>query len=278
MARPLRLELPGGVYHITARGNERKLIYRDDIDRTRFQEVLAQVLSRFHWLCLAYCQMGNHYHLLVETPLPNLSRGMRQLNGVYAQQFNRRHNRVGHLTQGRYGAILVEQGEHLLSTVRYIVRNPVRAGLCAAPEDWHWSSYRATLGLEPLGLVAIDALLEQLAETRSQARERLRAFVDEPGDRPLDPAGVILGDEPFQRNHTDDLYPAPEIPRDHWQPVRPPLEQILHGRPRNEAIAAAYRTHGYHMNEIAQVLGCHYATISRRLRTYETQTMSERKT
>src|SRR3972149_1510166 len=118
-----------------ARGNERRSIFRDDADRLAFLDVLARVLDRFGWLCLAYCLMGNHYHLLVETPRPNLARGMRQLNGVYAQRFNRRHNRVGHLTQGRYGAVLVEGDEHLLTVASYLVRNPVRAKLCAHAEE-----------------------------------------------------------------------------------------------------------------------------------------------
>jgi len=126
MARPLRLEFPGGIYHVTARGNERRWIFRDDADRLAFLDVLARVLDRFGWLCLAYCLMGNHYHLLVETPRPNLARGMRQLNGVYAQRFNRRHNRVGHLTQGRYGAVLVEGVVQLVIDELLEARLPLR--------------------------------------------------------------------------------------------------------------------------------------------------------
>src|SRR3989304_3223061 len=146
MARPPRPQFPDGIYHVSARGNERAPIYRDDGDRRRFLELLAHVRERYRWRILAYCLMTNHYHLLVQTPEPNLARGMRQLNGAYAQWFNRRHRRVGHLFQGRYGARLVQADEHLLAALRYIVRNPVRAGLCRDPGGGGWSTHRAAAG------------------------------------------------------------------------------------------------------------------------------------
>ena len=126
MARPLRIEYPGAVYHVTSRGNARKKIFLDDIDRDEFLATLGWVVERFGWGCHAYCLMDNHFHLLIETPKPNLSLGMRQLNGVYTQRFNRRHKRVGHLFQGRFKAILVERDSYLLELARYIVLNPVR--------------------------------------------------------------------------------------------------------------------------------------------------------
>jgi REP element-mobilizing transposase RayT len=109
MARPLRLEFPGAVYHVTSRGNARQDIVADDRDRMQWQAMLAQVVDRYRWLCHAYCLMDNHYHLLIETPRANLSLGMRQLNGRYTQAYNRRHHRVGHLLQGRFRSILVEK-------------------------------------------------------------------------------------------------------------------------------------------------------------------------
>jgi len=150
MARPLRLEFAGALYHVTARGNERRAIFLGnlDTDRTVFLDALAQTAERFNWVCHAYCLMTNHYHLLIETPDANLSKGMRQLNGVYTQHVNRSHRRVGHLFQGRYKGILVEKEAYLLGLARYVVLNPVRAGVVAAPEDWGWSSYRATAGFE----------------------------------------------------------------------------------------------------------------------------------
>ena len=126
MARPLRLEFPGAIYHLTSRGNARQKVFFTAGDRESFLNTLAGVVSRYHWICHAYCLMANHYHLLVETPKGNLSIGMRQLNGIYTQSFNRRHNRVGHLFQGRFKAIVVERDSHLLELCRYIVLNPAR--------------------------------------------------------------------------------------------------------------------------------------------------------
>lgn len=270
MARPLRLEVAGGTYHITARGNERKPIYRDDTDRRTFLGTLGQVIARFDWRCLGYCLMGNHYHLLAETPQPNLARGMRHLNGVYAQRFNRRHRRSGHLMQGRYGAVLIERGEHLFSAVRYVVRNPVRAGLCTRPQDWPWSSYRGMVGLEPPGLLAVDLVLELFGETHTIAREQLRAFVEdasELGESP--PSGAVAGSDAFVHTVATGLRVSPEVPRRDWQMLRPSLGGLLLTHSRDEAIALAYRHYGYRMHEIADALGCHYATVSRRLRAFE---------
>ena len=118
MSRPLRLQYAGAVYHLTSRGNARQPVFGDDSDRQLFLALFSQVVTRHRWLCHAHCLMDNHYHLLVETPHPNLSTGMRQLNGMYTQAFTRRHDRVGHLFQGRYKAILVEKEAHLLELCR----------------------------------------------------------------------------------------------------------------------------------------------------------------
>jgi len=134
MARPLRIEFPGAVYHVTSRGNERKAIFRDDQDHKIFLDTLADVTLRYNWLCHAYCLMDNHYHLLIDTPDGNLSIGMRQLNGIYTQRFNKRYSRVGHLFQGRFKAVLVQKDSHLLEACRYVVLNPVRAGCRGYPE------------------------------------------------------------------------------------------------------------------------------------------------
>jgi REP element-mobilizing transposase RayT len=119
----------------------------NDADRGRWLSVFAEICDRFNWVCYSYCLMDNHYHLFIETPEGNLSQGMRQLNGVYTQRFNRFHNRVGHLYQGRYKAILVQKEAYLLELSRYIVLNPVRARMVNAPQEWPWSNYRATIGL-----------------------------------------------------------------------------------------------------------------------------------
>ena len=131
MARPLRLEFPDALYHVTSRGDRREDNYYADADHQAWLAVLGQVCQRFNWVVYAYCLMSNHYHLLVQTPEGNLSAGMRQLNGVYTQQINRVHGHVGHLFQGRFKAVLVDQESYLLELARYVVLNPVRAGMVA---------------------------------------------------------------------------------------------------------------------------------------------------
>ena len=134
MSHPIRIEFPDALYHVTARGDRREDIFDDDQDRQTFLATLEQVINQFNWTCYAWCLMDNHYHLLIQTPDGNLSKGMRQLNGVYTQASNRRHRRVGHLFQGRFKAILVDRDAYLLELARYVVLNPVRAGMVKKPE------------------------------------------------------------------------------------------------------------------------------------------------
>lgn len=136
MARPLRIEFPGALYHVTSRGNAQENIYRDDNDRVEFISLLNKSCKRFDWYCHAYCLMSNHYHLLIETGNPNLSKGMKYLNGLYTQIYNRTHNRVGHVYQGRFKSILVQKETYLLELSRYIVLNPVRARMVRSVKDW----------------------------------------------------------------------------------------------------------------------------------------------
>src|SRR3954465_14116608 len=146
MPRKRRLDLPGLVHHASVRGVDGELIFRDDEDRIGYRAMLAATVSRQGWLCLAYCGMGTHVHLLVETPEPNFSDGMRWLHGHYGRCFNKQHDRDGHLFQGRFHDEPVLTEAHLVTVVGYIAANPVEAGLCRAPEDWPWSSYRAVMG------------------------------------------------------------------------------------------------------------------------------------
>ena len=178
MPRPPRVQFPGALYHVTARGVARQRVFRDDADRELLLYRLAETVVRFRWLCHAYCLMGTHWHLLVETPAANLAAGMQRLNGIYAQAFNRRWARPGHLFQGRYHAVLVEKEPHLLEVARYVVLNPVRAGLCRAPEAWPWSSYPATAGLvAPPSFLAVDELLGGLLGGYGDAQALYREFV-----------------------------------------------------------------------------------------------------
>jgi REP element-mobilizing transposase RayT len=272
MARPLRIEYPGAVYHVTARGNARQPIFRDDQDRERFLGTLDHVMARYGWRCHAYCLMTNHYHLLIETPNPTLARGMRQLNGIYTQAFNGRHRRVGHLFQGRYHAVVVEKEAHLLELCRYVVLNPVRVKACRTAGEWRWSSYRATAGLSGApGFLMIDWVLAQFGQRRGQAQERYRAFVREGlGRQPWEElrGQIYLGSEDFIARLTSKIARQQEVPRVQRQPMRPRLEEILHRR-GDRGIAVAYRQYGYRLREIADYLGVHYATVSRRLRRVE---------
>lgn len=215
---------------MTARGNGRQAIHLDRDDRLGFLALLQQCVNRFGWLVHTHCLMGNHFHLLIETPLANLARGMRQLNGVYAQTFNRRHGTVGHLFQARYGARLVQRERHGLAVVRYIVRNPVRAGLCEHPGEWPWSSYNATAGHEHAPeFLTTDWVLGQLGSSLGAARERFRRFVLDGPE--LDPAIADLyqGDPAFAEEHAP-ARPIPEIPRRRTMPVRPAARPAHRGR------------------------------------------------
>ncbi len=274
MARPLRLEFPHAVYHVTSRGNARQKIVRGDSDRQAFLSALAQVVDRFDWRCYAYCLMDNHYHLLIETPKPNLSLGMRQLNGPYTQAFNRRHRRVGHLFQGRFKAILVEKEAYLLELCRYVVLNPVRAKLVRHPKRWKWSSYRATAGQATVPeFLTVDWVWEQFGVRRPTAQQRYQDFVrmgmgDESPWEELR-GQMYLGSDTFVARHQ----PArliKEISRRQTLAYRPSLKELFARKgSRGSHIAKAYRQYGYRLREMAEHLGVHYSTVSRHLRHAE---------
>jgi REP element-mobilizing transposase RayT len=149
MARPPRLQLADGIYHVTSRGVQKLPVFRDDEDRQSFLDILGVVVAKYAWTCLEYCEMTNHFHLLVQTPEPNIAAGMRLLNGLYARTFNEKHGLCGHLFESRYGSELIETEEQLVAAVLYIAYNPVVAGLCDDPADWLWSSTAASIGLRP---------------------------------------------------------------------------------------------------------------------------------
>ncbi|HSP35567.1 MAG TPA: transposase [Thermoanaerobaculia bacterium] len=181
MSRQLRLEFPGSLWHITHRGNERRPIFADDDDRARFVEFLGKTVERFRWILTSYSLMPNHYHLTAElTDEETLSRGIQWLDGSYAHSFNWRHDRVGHVYQGRFRSILVEQETHALEVLRYVVLNPVRANIVSRPEDYVWSSHRAVLGADPApAWLAVDRILAQFADEPELARACYRRFVEE---------------------------------------------------------------------------------------------------
>ena len=271
MARPLRIEFPGALYHVTARGNARAPIYHFDADRLLFLDVLGSVVEEHRWLCHSYCLMPNHYHILLETPEANLSRGMRQLNGLYSQQFNRRHDRVGHVFQGRFKGILVEKESHLLELARYVVLNPVRAKIVRAAEAYRWSSLRGTLGLTPPPpWLTVHALLESFGSPG-----RFLEFVREGigASSPwADLRGVLLGSEAFADRmgpRMNEKVQEKEIPRRERFAHRQPLEHVLspqvvaNRKLRNKRIREACRALGYTYSEVGRHLELHCGTVSR---------------
>jgi REP element-mobilizing transposase RayT len=276
MSRPLRIQYAGAVYHITSRGNARKAIFKDDRDRKVFLNIVEEVKDRYHWLCHAYCLMNNHYHLVIETQDGNLSKGMRQLNGVYTIRFNKRHNTVGHVFQGRYKAILVQKETHLLEVCRYVVLNPVRAKVVESPNQWRWSSYRGMAGLEkPHPCITTEWLLGQFASGRRKAERRYREFVHDGINKRIiwdDVKGQsILGEEDFVDQLIDYVRgyeEVKEIPKGQRYVNRPSLGDIFKDAKRergkrNREIADAVDRWGYSQKEVADHLGLHYSTISR---------------
>jgi len=273
MARSRRIEYPGAVYHVTSRGNAKRNVFLDNKDRLRFLEILKQVVDRFNWLCHAYCLMTNHYHLLIETIDPTLSRGMRQLNGVYTQAFNRHHRQVGHLFQGRFKAIVVEKEEYLLELARYVVLNPVRAHMVQTAKDYRWSSCRATAGLaKKPQLLTTDWLLEQFTFSRSRAKRAYRRFVSQGANAsPWEQirGQIYLGCDSFIDNLPQADDSLVEVPREQRLVNRPSLLELLTPDQNFGTIYRAYRDYGYTQREIAQHLRVHYVTISRRMKRWE---------
>jgi len=179
MPRPPRLQAHGATYHVTTRGNRKQEIFTDTRDRLRFLQILEQVVELLGWRCHTHCLMTNHYHLLVQTPEPDISRGMHRLNGVYAKWFNWRHDYLGHLFERRFHDELVEGHAHLLELTRYIVLNPVRAGLVRTARDWRWSSYNATVGKQPQpAFLTTSWVLSLFSEDPNRARELYAEFVE----------------------------------------------------------------------------------------------------
>jgi REP element-mobilizing transposase RayT len=204
MARPLRVEYPGAFYHVINRGNHREKIFKNSRDHEKFIQYLEKAAERFALIIHTYCLMSNHYHLLVETPEPNLSMTMQWLNVSYATYFNRRHNRSGHLFQGRFGAILIEADAYLHHLSRYIHLNPVRAGIVNTPEQYRWSSYPAIVGEQiPPKFLKTSGLLSNFGKNKEEARKSYREFVEGVDINTLkDPSkklagGFILGDTDF---------------------------------------------------------------------------------
>jgi REP element-mobilizing transposase RayT len=272
MARPLRLEYAGALYHITSRGNERQAIYAENSDFELFLSLLANVCGQYNWVVHAYCLMTNHYHLLVETPDANLSKGMRQLNGTYTQAFNRKHRRIGHLFQGRFKSILVDKDAYLLELSRYIVLNPVRAKMVSTPDDWPWSSWHSMMGNTPSpDWLATDNLLGMFAKQRKTAQKKYADFVQQGnGIKLWDHLTnqVFLGSDAFVQTHLtqmkEQVKDLSDVPKRQQRSIAPALGQFqqLH-KTRNDAIKAAYQSGSYTLKALGDYFGLHYSRVSR---------------
>ena len=276
MARPLRIEYDGALYHVTSRGNDRKPIFKDDGDRELLLRTLARVNERFHWICHAYCLMNNHYHLIIETPDGNLSKGMRQLNGIYTQAFNKRHGRVGHVFQGRFKAILVQKDSHFLEVCRYVVLNPVRAKTIGHPRQWRWSSYPATAGVAKVsGCIKVDEILSHFGQRMAVAQDKycefIQAGIGSPSIWQELEAQSLLGVEGFAdglRRLVTEKQQIREIPKGQRFVGRPSLEKLFSQKSRVKAsrdrlIVKAVTQYGYSQMDVANFLALHYSTVSR---------------
>lgn len=277
MARPLRIEYPGAVYHVTSRGNAGGVIFEIEEDRRKFLEIIEDVKKRYNFLCHTYCLMDNHYHLLVETIDGGLSKIMRQINGVYTQYFNRRVMRRGHLFQGRYKGILIQKESHLLEVCRYTVLNPVRAGMVKSPELWKWSSY-----LELAGLGKTSKFLDKewimgcFGKKIKQSEKAYQEFVLEGiGKESIWPDLVgqcLLGTEEFiveMVDYSKGYKEIPEITRTQRILSRPALNELFikqiisDMKKRNEMIYKAVYEYGYKQKEVADFLGLFFTSVSR---------------
>src|SRR3989304_3900760 len=230
MSRPLRLEFAGALYHVTARGNAREDIFRDDGDRATFLDLLGREIAQQPWRLYASCLSANHYHLLIETPEPNLTRGMQRLNQVYTQRFNRRHRRVGHVLQGRYKAIVVDKDSYFKELIRYVVLNPVRAKIVRRPERWAWSSYRATAGLGTAPpWLAVDAVRRQFRASGADYRRFVAQGIGLPSVWEGLRGQMWLGGEKFRdkmQRHLGDKRSA-DVTRAQREPARPSTDERL---------------------------------------------------
>ncbi|HCC83670.1 TPA: addiction module toxin RelE [Candidatus Uhrbacteria bacterium] len=275
MVRPLRLQYAGAFYHITVRGNRRQDIYVDDVDREHFVSILSDVAYSRNVICYAYCLMSNHYHLEIETPDGNLSAFMRDLNGIVSQDYNKRHGKTGHLFQGRYHSYLIEKETYLMEVARYVVLNPVRAGLVKQPEQWRWSSYRATLGqVESPSFLATYALLKFFHNRRPQAQKNYQKFVSEGINVPSPfieiEQGIILGSPQFVHevwNSNDITDEIKELPREDRIVGRPMLGDLfdknMTKEARDQTIVIAHIRCGYLLSEIARHLGLDQSTVGK---------------
>ncbi len=278
MSRQMRIEFPGALYHVTARGNCKSDIFIDDIDRFRFLDALSSTVKQYNLLCHAYCVMTNHYHLIIETPDANLSASMHRLNTIYAHYFNWKHDRIGHLFQGRFNAIVVQKESHLLELCRYIVLNPVRARIVSDPSQYDWSSFRETISSSDRSgsFLTKDWILSQFDPDMHLAKKKYINFVLEgiDSESPMNDVkgDLVLGDVHFVeqlKKHVRTGLDDAEIPAEQRQLFIKRLEDMfgdirsLNKEMRNNLILEACKQLGYTQIEVSTYLGLNRRTIAR---------------
>ena len=274
MARPHRIERAGGFFHVVSRGNARRTIFHEDRDRVSFLLVLRGQIIRFGWRCSAFCLMGNHFHLLLQTPSPNLSAGMRDLNSQYARSYHAEHGTDGSLFRPRFWSQLVADDDYLLATSRYIALNPVRAGLVERAEEYAWSSFRDVItGQDRHRVIDPSPLLDKLDPDPAAARSRYAALVaDGTGLPPYESGAPIAGSVAFVREQAPAARPDSPVVKTAWEQGRPELSELMEKLPRDEFIRHARLDLHYTIAEIAAALECSPETVRRRLRMWDVGT------
>jgi REP element-mobilizing transposase RayT len=273
MARPIRFQGAGLVYHVMARGNNKMAIFLDDLDYARFLDMLADVIDEFEIDCWVICGMPNHFHLVIRTRQPNLSLAMGHLDGRFAQWWNKRHAHIGHVFQGRFKGQVVESAVYLVRLCRYVLLNPVRAGLCFHPRDWPWSSYKDLISGQPSRHVDVESLVRHIDADSASVLERLITYVEPETDPEM--AAFIRGDRrvigtpAFAAQFRQQARAAsPEVPARERRTGTRPLVDILAAAIREgEGLAAGVRrareSGGYALAEIARCSGLSENAVAR---------------
>lgn len=287
MGRPLRIEYPGAYYHVTARGNERKDVFKSQKDREQFLQYLESAVTRYDAVIHAYCLMSNHYHLLLETPAGNLSKIMQHINGAYTNYYNAKRKRSGHLFQGRYKAIVVEADEYAQQLSRYIHLNPVRVGLSARPEEYRWSSYPEYIGMrkqpEWLETSAILGYFGAADQRHGNYRKFVEDLLGSDYESPLSGvvAATVLGSEQFvcaiTERHLDGKQHDRDLPSARKLITKPTVQAILEAvstiSPSARAVKSAglYLCHHYSgagLKEIGEQFGIKESAVSQASRRF----------
>jgi putative transposase len=275
MSRPVRIEFPGAHYYVTSKGVDEQDVFVDEADRNIFLGVLEAVVHRFGWLLHSFVLMDSHYHIVVEVPEANLSRGMRQLNGVYTQHFNRRHQREGSLFHGRFRSILIEPEAYLLPVCRHVVLNPVRVSATRSATSYRWSSHRATAGIvKPPAFLHTEAIRTKFGKGDAESQKRYLTYVKN-GIGEASPllarsSQVLLGSPAFVGDMQPILNGERLAKRGPKQVRRKRslgtlFKQVesMSRLERNELIKRAHIDHGYTLMEVGDFLGIHYTTVSK---------------